>query len=384
MKNEYENGGMKVTDVECLDRSIKLRQFIRAYNAKHCIAKIQSLVTGYSTLNQEYSNVTNKEDICSSAQHTMNLITDHNRELYKSFTYEEVITDKNLIDEISSINIRNFLKRKGKLFMTCIMKQLNTYGIETLAELVQSNEHVSDRNLVKSIQLILGSIPKSLVKIAENYNEDINSDYADLKYMLISANSRMAIDTITVKQLQVKLKLVLKRVDVTDFKNKLGVNEFDQVEILQFRKNCKNSKLRNIYFRLINRDFFTHSRMFKYKMTNSDKCPRCGQIETIRHLLWDCTQVKQIWNIYNTFMIKLGNEQDCVKKYDNVYSIGHTPATVLIKIKVIQELIQIVRPQNWNNKNMENLVAELVCNEKYIALHRYELSKFLTKWKVCL
>jgi hypothetical protein len=83
-------------------------------------------------------------------------------------------------------------------------------------------------------------------------------------------------------------------------------------------------------------------------------------------------------------MLKLGNEQDCVKKYDNVYSIGQTPATVLIKIKVIQELIQIVRPQNWNNTNMENLVAELVCNEKYIALHRYELSKFLTKWKVCL
>jgi hypothetical protein len=35
MKNEYELGGMKVADVECLDRSFKLRQFIRAQKSNH-------------------------------------------------------------------------------------------------------------------------------------------------------------------------------------------------------------------------------------------------------------------------------------------------------------------------------------------------------------
>jgi hypothetical protein len=35
MKNSYEEGGMKVTDVECLDRSLKLRQFIRAEQPRH-------------------------------------------------------------------------------------------------------------------------------------------------------------------------------------------------------------------------------------------------------------------------------------------------------------------------------------------------------------
>jgi hypothetical protein len=46
MKSEYEEGGMKITDVECLDRSLKLRQFIRAQKSKHVISKIQKMTLG--------------------------------------------------------------------------------------------------------------------------------------------------------------------------------------------------------------------------------------------------------------------------------------------------------------------------------------------------
>ncbi len=45
MKNEYSKGGMKVTDVERLYRSLKLKQFIRAYNSNHVISKIQALIS---------------------------------------------------------------------------------------------------------------------------------------------------------------------------------------------------------------------------------------------------------------------------------------------------------------------------------------------------
>ena len=45
MKNEYSKGGMKVTDVESLNCSLKLKQFIRANNTKHPISKIQTILT---------------------------------------------------------------------------------------------------------------------------------------------------------------------------------------------------------------------------------------------------------------------------------------------------------------------------------------------------
>jgi hypothetical protein len=192
----------------------------------------------------------------------------------------------------------------------------------------------------------------------------------------------MHIDLVTVKQLQVTLKIALNRVETRDFIDKLGIKEFNSLDILTFRKMCKNSKLRNIYFRLIHRDFFTHVRMKKYKMTNSDRCPRCGQVETINHLLWECVHVRNIWSIYNSLMIKLGKVKECVLEYDDVYKTGEFQSIVIIKIKLIQELIQIERPKNWNNEKLKSMINTIIKCEEYNANINLTLEKFRNNWKI--
>jgi hypothetical protein len=384
MKNSYENGGMKVTDVECLDRSIKLKQFIRAHKSNHIISKFQGLITGSedNKIKQEYYKITEKEDICRSAQTTLNLLSDYNRESYKDISIEERDSDRNLIDEVSSINLKSFLSRKGQMFILCILKQLNNLGIVTLADLVQAYEHENNSNVLKSIRLVLSSIPKDLVQIAKNFNDSINDDDESLNYILLNQSERMSIYTITVKQLQIKLKTVLKRIESTDFEGKLGIAEFKQERIITFRKHCKNSKLRNIYFRLINRDFFTHSRMKKYNMVESDKCPRCGQIETINHLLWECDHSKKIWSLFNKLLASNLNNHAPVMSYEEIYNFELKPSTILLKIRVIQEIIQIVRPKNWNDGNMMSLLNDLIETERYIAYKNFTFKLFLSKWNL--
>jgi hypothetical protein len=145
MKNDYSKGGMKVTDVESLDRSLKLKQFVRAFNSNHVISKIQALLSTKSghdkCIHQEYPKVTEEEAICKSAQETMNIIIDYNRETYTSILQDEFETDKNLIDEVSSINLTTYLTRKNKVFMLCMMKPLTKNGITTLGELIQAYEY---------------------------------------------------------------------------------------------------------------------------------------------------------------------------------------------------------------------------------------------------
>ena len=335
MKNEYEYGGMKVTDVESLDRSIKLRQYLRAQKSKHVISKIQCLVTEEcgqgQGLRQEYSKITDKEDICRSAQETLNIIIDHSRESYNNLTIEEIETDRILIDEVSSINLKTYLERKGRVFLVCLLKPIIREGITTLGELVQSYEHEQNINLNKNMKIVLNSFPKILLDIAQCYCEDINSVRGGLKHILVSPSTRIPIDSITAKELQCILKIALKKVEKTHFTNKLDF-EFDASNIIRFRNHCKNSKLRNIYFRLIHRDFFTHVRMEKYKMTQTDKCPRCGIRESISHLLWECPHANNIWKEYNNFMIKVGQTRDCVNNYQSIYTTANQPATTLIKI----------------------------------------------------
>jgi hypothetical protein len=89
--------------------------------------------------------------------------------------------------------------------------------------------------------------------------------------------------------------------------------------------------------------------MKKYKMTNSDQCPRCGEVEDSRHMLWDCVHARSIWNKYNNLVRRLNQLDEEAKTYENVFAPGNNSAICLIKIKVIQALIQIERPKNRNH-----------------------------------
>jgi hypothetical protein len=146
---------------------------------------------------------------------------------------------------------------------------------------------MSFEKLTKTIKIFIASFPKALVNISNCYNEEINSENEDMKYMLIAPRTRKNLNTIAVKELQVTLKNALKKVYVLNVKNKVGMGNFDEDNITRFRSNCKNPKLRNIYLRLIHNDFFTHVRMKKYKMKVTDKCLRCSLTETSRQFLYD-------------------------------------------------------------------------------------------------
>ena len=385
MKNEYANGGMRVTDVECLDKSLKLKQFIRAKSTNHEIAKIQNLLTNGNInvhlTRQEYYAVTNGDPICKSAQGTLNIITDYNREQYKHLPYANYEGDRNLINEVASINLNIFFQRKNMLIVQCILKPLISRGITTLGELVQTYEYENETNIVKAMKLVLASIPTHLINIAKCYNEDINNCHEDLKYILVSPEMRKDIRNINVKELQTTLKNALKKIEALDVKIKLGINSYDDENITRFRKSVKNSKLRNIYFRLIHNDFFTMERMKKYKMTNNDKCSRCGQTENTRHLLWECFDANKIWKLYNSEISETSDENPPVTKYEDIFLTPKSPSVCLVKIKIIQEMIQINRPTSWTTNNIKNLVKNLIDMEKYNAVKCYKIKSFESKWK---
>jgi exonuclease III len=382
MKNDYQNGGMSITDYECLNRSLKLRQFIRANKTNHPISNIQDCLSNSKHLQHEYKIVTSKEAICEVAQDTINRITDHTRDHYTTLKPEEYENDTLIINEVSAINLETYFKRKSKLLVSCILIHLTKLGINTLGELILSNEYEKDARSAKTMKIILSYIPENLKNISSCYNEDINTDNDELQSMLITKDERIRITDLTVKQLQNLLKKALNKTESLDVKNKLQINNFDNENIMNFRSTCKNAKLRNIYFRLIHNDFFTHSRMKRYKMTTSDKCPRCEETETTKHLLWECNHVKNIWRLYNIFLNQLNLESEKVLIYDDIYIPGKTSATCLIKIRIIQELIQIERPKNWTFERIKCICKEVMNLEKYNAIAGRTMHTFSRKWSL--
>jgi hypothetical protein len=147
----------------------------------------------------------------------------------------------------------------------------------------------------------------------------------------------MEIDKISIKEMQRTLKAAKNKVTAQDFNVKLGTIDYKKEDIIKFRHQCKNEKLRHIYFRLISKDFFTMEKMFKYKMVNNNKCKRCGDVETYKHLMWECKEARQIWKVFNEYLTKTTHHEESVLKYENVFKIGNIEILSKLKMSVIQK-----------------------------------------------
>ena len=384
MKNIYAEGGLSVTDVECLDRALKLRQFIRAKSSNHFISTIQDLLTknlGKNLILQnEYFNITEDEVVCNVAQTTTNLLTDYLRGKYCTM-FSTIQPDDYTVEEVSSINLRNYLKRKNKLFQICYLKTLTEVNINTLGDLIQAYEFEQSSKLNKIMKIIIKAFPPELIEIAKYYKENTNCNRS-FEYLMMNdkPTSRIEIRKVTTKNLQTILKIAMKKVETANFEEKLKIEHFDKTNIEKFRYQCKNIKFRNIFFRLIHNDFFTRVRMEKYKMINDDACSRCGRSETTQHLLWECVETRKIWNHFNTLMVNANKEDQCLTQYEDIFKIGYDASVTTVKIKTIQELIQIIRPTNWSISIYGNMILTLIKTEKYNAKSKLMIAKHDRKW----
>jgi hypothetical protein len=289
-----------------------------------------------------------------------------------------------MIEEVSSINLSSFLERNKKVFHQCILKSLSELNFTYLHELLHEREVTRNRNTSKAINIVPSAFPIHLKQIAEKFNENIHEDHDELTLVRINESNWKNLAEVSTKELQLLLKQALNRLDHKDHKLTLGLDNFDDDNFLNCRKKCKNPRLRNVYFRLCHNDFFTRDKMKRYKMVTSDECIRCGEMETTKHMLWSCVHVDRIWKIYNNMLMSINQRSDSVNSFDDVYKISENAEIVLIKIKVIQSLIQIDRPSNWSENNLKKVVKDIGNVEKYnhsvngkMLLHERKWSKIV-------
>ncbi len=75
-----------------------------------------------------------------------------------------------------------------------------------------------------------------------------------------------------------------------------NLEEADAVQIYSKIKKLRNVPLRTKMLRLLNGDVYCGSRLVKFNMSDCDRCIRCFQEETIKHLLQECPFSTEVWD----------------------------------------------------------------------------------------
>ena len=111
----------------------------------------------------------------------------------------------------------------------------------------------------------------------------------------------------------------------------------------------KNPTLRHYRYKVILKDIFSKERMRRFGMTEDDKCEICGQVETVEHQLYNCTNaervrdlVKQVTGLQITSLYELIS---CSTKWK----------TEIGKAILIKCLIQIDRSKHVTRDNVEKM-----------------------------
>jgi hypothetical protein len=384
LKAEYEEGGLKAPDIECLDRSLKLKQFLRASKSRHVIASFQTYSSenlGYDeVVKQDYHKLSQDDWVLKVGQETINILSDHARSIVYGGV-EIAKTSTIAINTVGSIYIPNYLKRKEKLLANCIFNKFKEEGLETLKDLTLELEVTRDRNRFKLLKFIESNFERNLIEVAKDFNDDFNTELLTLTHIFLGNDTYVPVHDITVKQLQTLLKTALSKTSKAEFERKMEISSFDTDCIIKVRKQISNVKLRNIFYRLIHNDFFTRSKMFKFKMTDSAECERCGAEETAKHLLWECSFSQLAWKNVNTILEEKNLGLDKIVSYEKIFDFGGTACATLIKLRIINEFIQIERPKHLAKSKICTLINQLIITEKYIAIKNQKLDKFKERWK---
>jgi hypothetical protein len=93
--------------------------------------------------------------------------------------------------------------------------------------------------------------------------------------------------------------------------------------------------------------------MFRFKMSTSSNCDHCGEIEDVKHVLWECERAKKVWHCFKLIVSSVGIDNHL--DFANIF-IGYNPTQDVIET-IITRISQILlRPDRSNH--LENSIIE--------------------------
>jgi len=349
LKASYLDGGLNAPDIKVLDKALKTRQFIRAMNSNHDIKFVQMYQLeqmGYYEYHKiEYAKICKSDVIIATYQQVVNSLTDSVRAKVTNNDTNEGLRRANII---ASTDVIEFFKRKNIPLVLMLFYELANNGVETFLELLNEKRFPRSDRLREVANNILSFFPTVwMALVIDEIQIDANVTLSESFYAgngTLKSCKKITVKDIRILLKECEVKLLAPYHNYPKFEidnlQGLGHNPF-----VLSRKTLTSPKDRFFKYRLLHGDVFCNSRMFKFKMVESPNCKVCGEVETIKHLVWDCPRSKSVWRYINELTLpKLGRDYITY----NTIMLGNVdtlPAMEVIIVCVLRLIMSIDREQ---------------------------------------
>ena len=343
LKPSKEQGGIDGVDVFSFIKAIQIKQFNKANN-HHILGTLQSSYEGC-------------DDEISEA--VFSFLRTHYRAVLR-----DGIPDLQQIALVSSIPLKFFLSpnTRGHLLMS-------ESGIRSLYEFQRAinNDRISRTHtnvVIKQLPIVVRALVRSQSCIDSQPSVVISMDEDSLE-------SVDRIKTASLRRRLVALKGLNHPVQAKEVYKQPLWQEPDN-----WQKNIwqiKNPHLRAYRLKLLYKDIFSNERRHKFGISDSPNCEICGQVESVSHQLFECTNAQRLWDLYSRLTGK------SIRNMLQIIMATERIDVEIVKSIIIKRLIQIDRSKNVNLAQLKHEIKQYFRIEAHMSVQseRFWLNKIL-------
>ena len=97
--------------------------------------------------------------------------------------------------------------------------------------------------------------------------------------------------------------------------------------------------------------------------------------------MWDCIESRRVWDCFNSYILSINGSIELIRKYEDVLNVYPHRSISILKVRVIQAMIQIERPTGWLVSNIRKLALELKNIEIYNSVAKNNTEKVRKIWR---
>ena len=350
MNKPIKYGGYGMLDVVSLDESLKIRAIGRLLTSIH---PFFVLLRGKCSL-ESFFEPGSPQGIEPMINKGLELLSKDRDKLWDNPNVERNI---DLIGTIRQLELSRVLNRAGRLSIPYFL--LRRRGVNTVGELSLGDlDGLSRFFEIRKINLLRLSVQ---MRIANRGTTLGSSIWTGNRFKPIASCSSKEIRESRSTQepiLEYKLGINLSRSEALSWGYRLT--------------KLTSIKHRNVLLRLAHGEFYTKERLHRFRLIDSNQCPRCDMVETLQHKFIECEYVRRIWHKANTFKDSLvsvrHNQLDPLKATIGCYQESSTTsmtldAEILLRISYLKDAQSyLIHP----NILVEQCIKALIRKEKNV------------------
>jgi phage FluMu protein Com len=130
------------------------------------------------------------------------------------------------------------------------------------------------------------------------------------------------------------------------------------------RKAISTPRDKFFKYRILQGDVFCNKRLHKFKMSPTPNCNYClNEVETIKHLIWECPRSNEVWQIFNSITMQTYNINYVT--YDTI--VLGPPKPVLVLEALVLELLKLIM-----RRDREDRINEVTVKNHILLYYKIE------------